>query len=215
MLKTKQNEHYWKSSDRIRKKRRNQPQPFDMAETEEYLSCLHIQLYHPLQYGSDYYDLIPLNQRQKHAAEDPLRLGREEDTCTFALNDRRVSRKQLSIQAFRLPNCSELLFQVQNLSQRGHMSVNGVKLEYLHWLELPGKALVRFGEYQLMICQEPGECQSQFEVEFRVSRGPLCQESGEGVRCRIPVADKGMQLTTSLSPTHQVPSEVDEEMFQS
>ncbi|KAJ8337788.1 hypothetical protein SKAU_G00367540 [Synaphobranchus kaupii] len=155
-------------------------QPSQQAETEEYLTCLHVQLYHPLQADGHLYHLMPLNQRQKHPAEDPLRLGRDEETCTFALADRRVSRKQLAIQAFRSGGSSELLFQVQNLSQRGFMSVNGAKLEYLHWVELPGKALLRFGEYQLLICQEPGEAESCFEVEFRVSRGPPCQESGEG-----------------------------------
>lgn len=188
-------------------------QPSHKAETEEYLTCLHVQLHHPQRPTEGVYRLMPLNRRQKLPAEDPLRLGRNEDTCTFALADRRVSRKQLSIQAFRSSRSSELLFQVQNLSQRGSMSVNGAKLEYLHWAELPGKALVCFGEHQLLICQEPGEGQSQFEVEFRVSRHPLIQESGAGVPCGVPVMERGVELPLSSSLSPQTPLETDEEMY--
>ncbi|XP_061090758.1 TRAF-interacting protein with FHA domain-containing protein A [Conger conger] len=188
-------------------------EPSHLAETEEYVTCLHIQLYHPLQAAEGVYDLLPLNRRQKLQAEDPLRLGRDEEACTFALADRRASRKQLAIQAFRSPRSSDLLFQVQNLSQRGCMSVGGTALEYLHCVELPGKALLRFGQYQLLICQEPGECQSKFEVEFRVSRGPLGQESGAGVPCGVPVMERGGQLPLNSLPSPQTPLETDEGMY--
>ncbi|XP_064181636.1 TRAF-interacting protein with FHA domain-containing protein A isoform X1 [Anguilla rostrata] len=175
---------YWNSGVGADRKGEEKPSVMQgSSETEEYLTCLHVQLYHPKQADGRVYALMPLNRRQKHPAEEPLRLGRDEESCTFILADQRVSRKHLSIQAFRSPRCSELLFQVQNLSRRGFLSVNGARLEYLHWAELPGKALVRFGDHQLLVRREPGDGLGAFEVEFCVSPAPPCQELGGGTGC--------------------------------
>ncbi|XP_036403663.1 TRAF-interacting protein with FHA domain-containing protein A [Megalops cyprinoides] len=184
------------------------------AETEELLTCLYIQLYHPQQYSRPLYQLLPLGQRWKQPAEDPLRLGRDNKACTFALVDPRVSRKQLALQAFRSPRSSELLFQVQNLSQKARVAVNGAELDYLQWAELPAKALLRFGEYQLLVCREPGEAQGSFEVQFQVSRLPPCQELGDGVPCGTSVMDTGLSLPQPPPPPcSQIPLETDESIY--
>ncbi|KAG5853340.1 hypothetical protein ANANG_G00072160 [Anguilla anguilla] len=205
---------YWNSGVGADRKGEEKPSVMQgSSETEEYLTCLHVQLYHPLQADGRLYALMPLNRRQKHPAEEPLRLGRDVESCAFVLADQRVSRKQLSIQAFRSPRCSELLFQVQNLSRRGALSVNGARLEYLHWAELPGKALVRFGEYQLLVRREPGDGLGA-EVEFCVSPAPL-----PGVRRRrgaLQGARHGRGRPAAaepLAPLPRRPLETDEETY--
>lgn len=138
-------------------------------ETEEdLLPCLHVKLYHPQQSSNSLYGLIPLGKRSKHPAEDPLRLGRDGQACTVALLDTRVSRKQLAIQAYYTPRSRDMLFRIQNLSQRAQLSVNSSALDYLEVVDLPDKALIRFGQYEMLIIRESGEAKASFEVEFEV-----------------------------------------------
>ncbi|CAB1345295.1 unnamed protein product [Coregonus sp. 'balchen'] len=59
------------------------------VETEELMTCLQIQLYHPQQASRALYCMLPLDTRHKHQAEDPMRLGRDAQACTFALADPR------------------------------------------------------------------------------------------------------------------------------
>ncbi|XP_029943755.1 TRAF-interacting protein with FHA domain-containing protein A [Salarias fasciatus] len=171
-------------------------------ETEEdLLTCLRIQVHHPQQNSRGLFRLLPVDRRTTCSADDPLRLGRDSQSCTFALEDPRVSRKQLALHAYRSARCPDLLFCVQNLSQRGRMSVNGSALGYLERLDLPDKALVRFGEYQLLLSREPGEAKASFEVEFEVlnvppSRetipsAPPCRETAPSVPSMTPVAETG------------------------
>lgn len=157
-------------------------------ETEDdLLPCLHMRIYHPQQSHRNLYELLPLGTRSKHAADDPLTLGRDGNTCTFAILDPRVSRKQLALHAYRTPRCADTLFTIQNLSQRGRISVNGLALAYLEKAELPDKALVRFGQYELLIERESGEAQASFEVGFEVLAVPpsretcLCAPTGTAV----------------------------------
>ncbi|KPP69126.1 hypothetical protein Z043_112142 [Scleropages formosus] len=182
------------------------------ANTEELRTCLHIRLFNPQQVVRSLYHCLPLDRRHVHPAEDPLRFGRDAQACTFALADPRVSRKQLSLQAFRTSRSSELLFVVQNLSRTGRLSVNGAELLYLERAELPDKALLRFGQYELVIWQQPGDAGDSFEVEFEVARGSPCQEMGQGVPCRTPVMDSGLLVSQCpVSIDHsQGPLEMDE-----
>ncbi|MFT7809738.1 hypothetical protein Z043-112142 [Arapaima gigas] len=177
------------------------PHPFEVKLTEEELK--HWLLSH---HG---------DRRHVHPAEDPLRFGRDAQACTFVLADPRVSRKQFALQAFRSARSSELLFAVQNLSRTGCLFMKGAQLGYLERAELPDKVLLRFGEYELLVWQQPGEARDSFEVEFEVARVSPCQEMGEGVPCRLPVMDTGLlvsQCPVSISHS-QGPSETDERIY--
>lgn len=191
------------------------------ADTEEeLLTRLSIRLYHPQQASRALYRLLPLD-RHKHPAEDPLRLGRDGQACSFALADPRVSRKQLALQAYRTPQNPEMLFSVQNLSQKGRVTVNGGALGHLERVELPDKALLRFGEYEMLIHREPGEAKGSFEVEFTVLEVPPSREMGMGVPNMAPVIDTGLGCGTihslPASLVSQEPLEMDNEtvMYQS
>lgn len=112
-----------------------------------------------------------------HTADDPLRLVRDTETCAYVLLDPRVSRKQLALYAYHIPQSSEMLFTIQNLSQRGKLSVNTSALGYLERMDLPDKALIRFGEYEILIIRESGETKANFEVEFEVLAVPPSRET--------------------------------------
>lgn len=161
-------------------------------ETEEdLLTCVHIKLYHPQQSCKGPYRMLPLDNRSRHAADDPLRLGRDAQACTFALVDARVSRKQLALHAYRTPRSPDMLFTIQNLSQKGRLSVNGSVLDYLEKMDLPDKALIRFGEYEMLIVRESGEAKGSFEVEFEVLAAPPSRETCMCVPSMTPVMDTG------------------------
>lgn len=165
------------------------------VETEEdLLSCLHFKIYHPQQHSKALYRSLPLGTRSQHSADDPLRLGRDDRACTFALADARVSRKQLSLQAFRTPHGTHLLFTVQNLSTKSRLHVNGAQLDYLEQMELPDKALLRFGEYELLVVREGGEARGAFEVEFEALAVSPSRETSP----RAPVMDTGSWVSKNL-----------------
>lgn len=162
------------------------------VETEEdLLTCLHIKLYHPQQSCRPLYSLLPVGTRSRHSADDPLRLGRDDQACSYALVDSRVSRKQLALHAYRSTSRSDMLFTIQNLSQRGRLSVNSSALDYLERMDLPDKALIRFGEYELLIIRESGEAKASFEVEFEVLAVPPSRETCSCVPSMTPVAETG------------------------
>ncbi|XP_028285216.1 TRAF-interacting protein with FHA domain-containing protein A [Parambassis ranga] len=168
-------------------------------ETEEdLLTCLHIKLYHPQQSCKPLYSLLPVGTRSKHSADDPLRLGRDGQACSYALVDCRVSRKQLALHAYRSPPGSDMLFTIQNLSQRGQLSVNSSALDYLEKMDLPDKALIRFGEYELLIIRESGEAKASFEVEFEVLVAPPSRETCTCVPSVTPVTETGSCVMNSF-----------------
>lgn len=168
-------------------------------ETEEdLLTCLHIKLYHPQQSSKGLYRMLPMENRSRHAADDPLRLGRDAQACTFALADMRVSRKQLALHAYRTPQSPDMLFTIQNLSQRGRLSVNGSVLDYLEKTDLPDKALIRFGEYEILIICESGEAKASFEVEFEVLAVPPSRETCMCMPSTTPVMDTGSCVMNSF-----------------
>lgn len=57
------------------------------------------------------------------------------------------------------------------------MSVNTSALGYLERMDLPDKALIRFGEYEILIIRESGEAMANFEVEFEVLAVPPSRET--------------------------------------
>uniref|UniRef100_A0A3Q4G2V7 TRAF interacting protein with forkhead associated domain n=1 Tax=Neolamprologus brichardi TaxID=32507 RepID=A0A3Q4G2V7_NEOBR len=114
---------------------------FRYCETDiMFLPCLQIKLYHPQQSCKGFYGHLPLGTRRRHTADDPLRLGRDTEACAYILLDPRVSHKQLALYAYHIPQSSEMLFTIQNLSQRGKLSVNTSALGYLERMDLPDKA---------------------------------------------------------------------------
>ncbi|CAK6965327.1 TRAF-interacting protein with FHA domain-containing protein A [Scomber scombrus] len=185
-------------------------------ETEEdLLTCLHIKLYHPQQASRGFYTLLPLGNKSRHSAEDPLRLGRDDQACTFALVDPRVSRKHLAFFAYRTPQTPDMLFTIQNLTQKGRLSVNGSVLNYLERMDLPDKALIRFGEYEMLIVRESGEAKGSFEVEFEVLAVPPSRETCMCVPSTTPVMDTGSHVMNGVPAElrSQDPLETDETLI--
>ncbi|XP_039896650.1 TRAF-interacting protein with FHA domain-containing protein A-like [Simochromis diagramma] len=177
-----------------------------METEEDLLTCLQIKLYHPQQSCKGFYGRLPLGTRRRHAADDPLRLGRDDQACAYILVDPRVSRKQLALYAYHIPQSSEMLFIIQNLSQRGKLSVNTSALGYLERMDLPDKALIRFGEYEILIIRESGEAMANFEVEFEVLAVPPSRETSTSLwkeqtsMSLPPVMETCSDSRISLSP---------------
>ncbi|XP_028330464.1 TRAF-interacting protein with FHA domain-containing protein A [Gouania willdenowi] len=163
-----------------------------METEEDLLTCLQIKMFHPQQSSKDVYRLIPLGSRSRHSADDPLRLGRDGQTSSYILQDLKVSRKQLSLQAYRTPHNPDLLFTIQNLSQRSRLTVSNKTLGYLEKMDLPQNALVEFGEYVMVITREPGEAKATFEVEFQVLLMPPSREVSTFVERTKPVMETGL-----------------------
>ncbi|KAM9501146.1 TRAF-interacting protein with FHA domain-containing protein A [Clarias gariepinus] len=181
--------------------------------TEETLACLHLQLYHPEQSRHPLYSLLRMNQPYKISTEDPIRLGRDGQSCSFVLNDTRVSRKLLSIQAYRKRGSPDLRFSVQNMSLKGKILVNGCELSYLERVDLEEKALLRFGKYELFIWHEPGEAQDSFEVLFEKLNVSPSREMGIDMPCRIPVMDTGVRNYQNEALMSPEPLESDETVY--
>lgn len=159
--------------------------------------------------------MLPLGKRSQHSADDPLRLGRDAQACTYALVDPRVSRKQLVLTAYRSPQSPAMFFTVQNLSQRGRLSVNGAALGYLEKMDLPDKALIRFGEYEVLIVREFGEAIGTFEVEFEVLAAPPSRETCTCPPNMTPVVETGSCLINGLTSEVRAlgPLETDETLL--
>ncbi|XP_076843418.1 TRAF-interacting protein with FHA domain-containing protein A [Brachyhypopomus gauderio] len=178
--------------------------------TEETLTCLHIELYHPDQGTQPLYSQLRLSQSLKISAEDTVMLGRDGQTCQFVLNDMRVSRKQISIHAYRKPGSAAMRFSVQNISQKGKVLVSGSELGYLERADLHDKALLRFGRYELLIWTDPGEAQDCFEVLFEKQNTSPSRDLGMDVPCTLAMVDTGMRNYQSGGPVSQEPLESDE-----
>ncbi|XP_077445074.1 TRAF-interacting protein with FHA domain-containing protein A [Stigmatopora argus] len=179
-----------------------------LATDEDLLTCLRIRLYHPQQHLKGLYSFLPLGHPHKHPVDEPLRFGRDAQSCTFALADPRVSRKQVALQAFRLPQTSEMLFSLQNLSQTVKVTVNGSKLDFLERMDLPGEALVRFSDYEMLIVRVPGEAKLSFEADLEVLTVPPSQETGTWEPSTLAIMETG---TRDIQPIEaRVPSESDE-----
>ncbi|XP_034471349.1 TRAF-interacting protein with FHA domain-containing protein A [Hippoglossus hippoglossus] len=186
-----------------------------METEEDLLTCLHIKLYHPQQSCRGLYGALPLGKRSRHSADDPLRLGRDAQACTYALVDPRVSRKQLALYAYRTPQSPDMLFTIQNLSQKGWLSVNSSSLGHLERADLPDKALIRFGEYEVEIIRESGEAKGSFEVEFEVLAVPPSRETCMCAPSMTPVMDTGSCVTNGFTAelTALGPLETDETLM--
>ncbi|XP_047241545.1 TRAF-interacting protein with FHA domain-containing protein A-like [Girardinichthys multiradiatus] len=187
--------------------------PETLETEEDLLTFLHIKFYHPQQACKGLYNLLPLGTRTRHCADDLLRLGRDTQACTYSLADPRVSRKQLAINAYRTPHSTNLLFSIQNLSQRGRLSVNGSSLNYLERMDLPDKALIRFGEYEMLIIRESGEAKASFEVDLEVLPVPPSRETCTVMPGRASVMDTGLMYQSTAGLRELGPQETDETLI--
>ncbi|XP_056156122.1 TRAF-interacting protein with FHA domain-containing protein A [Lampris incognitus] len=170
-----------------------------METEEDLLTCLHVKLYHPQQTFRGFYHQLPLSNRRQHQADEPLRLGRDAQACTFTLADPKVSRKQLAFHAYRTPQDPGMLFTVQNLSQKGRMMVNRSALGYLERMDLPDKALIEFGGFEMLVVREPGEAKMSYEVEFHVLEVPPSTETGIAPQSITPVMETGSCNSSAYS----------------
>uniref|UniRef100_A0A3Q3B3H8 TRAF-interacting protein with FHA domain-containing protein A n=1 Tax=Kryptolebias marmoratus TaxID=37003 RepID=A0A3Q3B3H8_KRYMA len=184
-----------------------------MDKEEDLLTCIHIKFYHPQQSSKGLYASLPLGTRRRHSADDPLRLGRDAGSCSYSLVDPRVSRKQLCLSAYRSPHSPDLLFTVQNLSQRGQLSVNSSALGFLERMDLPDKALIRFGEYEVLIVRESGEAKASFEVEFEVLAVPPSRETCTCEPSLPPVMDTGLMNGFTAELREHEPQEADDTLL--
>ncbi|KAM8847936.1 TRAF-interacting protein with FHA domain-containing protein A [Synchiropus picturatus] len=178
---------------------------------EDLLTSLDVQIYHPQQSVQGMFCHLPVGTKVRLPADEPLKLGRDEESCTFVLNDPKVSRKQLSLHAYRPKGSQEMRFTIQNLSQKARLVVNGCTLDHLERLDLPDKALVRFGLYELLIVRESGEAKGSVEVKIQVPIFSLLRESGSCDPKNVPVMETSAPPATLMD--YHGPLEMDETLL--
>ncbi|XP_078399000.1 TRAF-interacting protein with FHA domain-containing protein A [Cetorhinus maximus] len=148
--------------------------PFENDDTEETVTCLNINVYHP---QAKVFKSLDYTEKQKYRAEEMIKFGRDSKICNFPLIDKRVSRLQFAIQAFRHSESSELCFEIKNTSLKTKLYINNEILDHLNKIELPRKCILRFGEYQFYLEKYDGEAREYFESFIKLSLVPFCQET--------------------------------------
>ncbi|XP_041040593.1 TRAF-interacting protein with FHA domain-containing protein A [Carcharodon carcharias] len=147
---------------------------FENDDTEETVTCLNINVYHP---QAKVFKSLDYAEKQKYRAEEMIKFGRDSKICNFPLIDKRASRLQFAIQAFRHSESSELCFEIKNTSLKTKLYVNNEILDHLNKIELPKKCILRFGEYQFCLEKYDGEAREYFETFIKLSLVPFCQEA--------------------------------------
>ncbi|XP_078268612.1 TRAF-interacting protein with FHA domain-containing protein A-like [Rhinoraja longicauda] len=145
----------------------------ETARTEETITSLHISVYHP---QAAVFKSLNFNGKQKYRVDESIKFGRESKICYFPLVDKRASRIQFAIQAFRHSDSSELYFEIKNTSVKAPLSVNGLVLGHLNRIDLPRNCILQFGEYQFHFEKDNGEDREHFEILLTLSLVPFCQE---------------------------------------
>lgn len=171
---------------------------FETATTEETITSLHISIYHP---QAAVFKSLNFNEKQKFRVDESIKFGRETKICYFPLVDRRASRIQFAIQAFRHSDSSELYFEVKNTSVRTPLSVNGIVLGHLNRIDLPRNCILQFGEYQFHLEKDNGEDREHFEILLTLSLVPFCQEPIVET-LPLPVSESGISNDLNM-PTAQ------------
>lgn len=90
--------------------------------------------------------------------------------------------------------------------------MNSSALDYLEVVDLPDKALIRFGQYEMLIIRESGEAKASFEVEFEVLTVAPSRETCTCEPSVTPVSDTESLMVNSLLGELRIigPSETDE-----
>uniref|UniRef100_UPI00398F0BAB TRAF-interacting protein with FHA domain-containing protein A-like n=1 Tax=Pristiophorus japonicus TaxID=55135 RepID=UPI00398F0BAB len=178
---------------------------FENADTEETLTCLDINIYHP---QAGVFKSLNFIEKQKYRTEALVKFGRDSKVCHFPLLDKRASRIQFAIQAFRHNESSELCFEIKNTSLKTKLSVDNAILDHLNKIDLPRKCILRFGEYQFYLEKEDGEAREHFEIFIKPSLTPFCQEANVETLAH-PVPECGILKNVKV-PVPQSAVETDE-----
>ncbi|XP_078533759.1 TRAF-interacting protein with FHA domain-containing protein A-like [Lissotriton helveticus] len=149
---------------------------FEDAETEETMACITMKMYHPQNIEKQVFRAIPFLCKQKHKTEKSPTFGRNINTCSYALWDEHASRVQFLLQAFKHLDSSDISFEIKNMSRKTKLWVGNVELNYLNKMELPSKCMIRFGDFQFLVEQEPGDSVEYFEIYFELAPTSLLQE---------------------------------------
>lgn len=131
--------------------------------TQENIPCLSIRVYHPGDKEEDVFSFITFNEPQTYEAYEIVTFGRK-NTCNFQLKHERASRLQFQLEALVGANCSDLQFEIKNLSNRFALYINGNKLSYLQKQLLPCQSVVQFTEFQFFLEHAGGDSVSKFQV---------------------------------------------------
>lgn len=174
---------------------------FETGDTEETVTCLKITIYHPKQEEKPVFGALRFCHQQQLRADETVKFGRDSKICHFHFLDSRVSRVQFGLQFFRYFNSSEFGFEIKNLSKKGKLTVDDVELAYLNKVNLPDKCMVCFGDYQMLLQKQEGQCEDYFNICFELARTSLLQE--KNLVLKKPVCE------SSSSYCHS-PTEMDE-----
>ncbi|XP_007496072.1 TRAF-interacting protein with FHA domain-containing protein A isoform X1 [Monodelphis domestica] len=169
---------------------------FEDADTEETLTCFHVTVYHPRQDHNQVFERLRFCKREKLSSTEVVTFGRNPKVCHYIFQDNQVSRILFSLQPFRDINSSILSFEIKNLSKKTSLLVGNVELGYLNKTEFPGRCIMRFGDYQVLMEKEDGESLEYFETRFMLSPRSLLEERHLG----SPVPENGGS-SSSLLPT--------------
>ncbi|XP_068951375.1 TRAF-interacting protein with FHA domain-containing protein A [Petaurus breviceps papuanus] len=175
---------------------------FEDADTEETLTCFQVTVYHPNQDQNQVFQGLRFFNREKLSSMEVVKFGRSPNLCHYTFQDKQVSRVQFSLQPFKQFNSPVLSFEIKNLSKKTSLLVGNIELGYLNKMDLPGRCIVRFGEYQFLMEKEDGESLEYFETHFVLSPRSLLEERHYG----RPVPENGFSSST-------LPTEMDENEY--
>ncbi|XP_070613976.1 TRAF-interacting protein with FHA domain-containing protein A [Erythrolamprus reginae] len=175
---------------------------FESRNTEETVTCLQITIYHPKHDEKKVFQALEFCHELQLKADDVVKFGRDSNICRFHFVDSRVSRVQFGLHFFRHFHRSEFGFEIKNLSKRVTLYVDGVELAYLNKVDLPDQCMVCFGEYQMQLKKQEGQCGDYFNICFELARTPLLQENN--LFLKKPVCESSSSYT-------QFPTEMDED----
>ncbi|XP_072478796.1 TRAF-interacting protein with FHA domain-containing protein A [Notamacropus eugenii] len=175
---------------------------FEDADTEEKLTCFQLTVYHPNQDNNNVFQGLRFFNRERLSSMEVVNFGRSSNLCHYTLQDKQVSRVQFSLQPFKQFNNSVLSFEIKNLSKKTSLLVDNMELGYLNKMDLPGRCIVRFGEYQFLMEKEDGESLEYFETRFVLAPRSLLEERHYG----MPVPENGFYSST-------LPTEMDENEY--
>ncbi|XP_038648101.1 TRAF-interacting protein with FHA domain-containing protein A isoform X1 [Scyliorhinus canicula] len=179
---------------------------FENADTEETITCLIINVYHP---QAGVFKSLNCIEKQKYRAEEMIKFGRDTKVCHFPLMDKRASRMQFVIQAFRHNESSELCFEIKNTSLRAKLCVNNEILDHLNKIDLPRKCVLRFGNYQFYLEKDDGEAREHFEIFIKLSLVPFCEEINVETLTH-PVPEIGiLDIVNTPAPESQIQTAVE------
>lgn len=184
---------------------------FEETETEEKLTCIRMKVYHPLHAEKQVFRSISFFRLKKHKTDEAITFGRDIKTCSYVLWDARASRVQFALQVFRYFNSSEISFEIKNMSRKTKLLVDNVELNYLNKMELPSKCMIRFGDFQFLVEQEPGDSVEYFETYFELTPTSPLQEVLITPSLQ-PIPESGILTCGPMSSFHFSRAETAEEV---